>query len=42
MIREFDDIYYERIRVYKTQYVTDIQSAADYALLSKFLLSSLS
>ena len=33
LIREFDDNYYDKIRVYKTRYVTDIQSAADYALL---------
>ena len=33
LIREFDDNYYDKIRVYKSLYVTDIESAADYALL---------
>ena len=33
LIREFDDNYYDKIRVYKSRYVTDIQSASDYALL---------
>ena len=33
LIREFDDNYYDKIRVYKSRYVTDLQSAADYALL---------
>ena len=33
LIREFDDNYYDKIRVYKSRYVTDIESAADYALL---------
>ncbi len=33
LIREFDDNYYDKIRVYKSRYVTDIDSAADYALL---------
>lgn len=33
LIHEFDDNYYDKIRVYKTRYVTDIQSASDYALL---------
>ena len=33
LIREFDDNYYDKIRVYKTQYVTDTESAADYAIL---------
>lgn len=33
LIREFDDNYYDKIRVYKSRYVTDIRSAADYALL---------
>lgn len=33
LIREFDDNYYDKIRVYKTRYVADLQSAADYALL---------
>ena len=32
LIREFDDNYYDKIRVYKTRYVTDILSASDYAL----------
>ena len=32
LIREFDDNYYEKIRVYKTQRVTDVGSAADFAL----------
>ena len=33
LIREYEDNYYDRIRVYRSRYVTDIQSAADYALL---------
>ena len=33
LIREFDDNYYDKIRVYKSRYVTDIRSASDYALL---------
>ena len=33
LIREFDDNYYDKIRVYRSRYVTDIDSAADYALL---------
>lgn len=33
LIREFDDNYYDKIRVYKSRYVTDLQSTADYALL---------
>ena len=33
LIREFDDNYYDKIRVYKSRYLTDIESAADYALL---------
>ncbi len=33
LIREFEDNYYDKIRVYKSRYVTDIDSAADYALL---------
>ena len=33
LIREFDDNYYDKIRVYRSRYVTDIGSAADYALL---------
>ncbi|MBQ4512994.1 MAG: hypothetical protein II969_08370 [Anaerolineaceae bacterium] len=33
LIREFDDNYYDKIRVYKSRYVTDIESASDYALL---------
>ncbi len=33
LIREFDDNYYDKIRVYKSLYVTDIESAVDYALL---------
>ena len=33
LIREFDDNYYDKIRVYTSRYVTDIDSAADYALL---------
>ena len=33
LIREFDDNYYDKIRVYKSRYVTDIDSAADYAFM---------
>ena len=33
LIREFYDNYYDKIRVYRSRYVTDIDSAADYALL---------
>ncbi|MBQ6342250.1 MAG: hypothetical protein IJI41_03900 [Anaerolineaceae bacterium] len=33
LIREFDDNYYDKIRVYKSRYVTDLESAADYALM---------
>ena len=33
LIREFDDNYYDKIRVYKSRYVTDLESTADYALL---------
>ena len=33
LIREFDDNYYDKIRVYKSRYVTDIWSVSDYALL---------
>ena len=35
LIREFDDNYYDKIRVYRSRYVTDIQSTADYALLTR-------
>ena len=33
LIREFDDNYYDKIRVYKSRHVTDTDSAADYALM---------
>ncbi len=33
LIREFDDNYYDKIRVYKSRYATDLRSAEDYALL---------
>ena len=32
LIREFEDNYYDKIRVYRTQHVTDIPSAAGFAL----------
>ena len=33
LLREYDDNYYDKIRVYRSRYVTDIDSASDYALL---------
>ena len=33
LLREYDDNYYDKIRVYRSRYVTDIESASDYALL---------
>ncbi len=32
LLRESADNYYDKIRVYRSRYVTDIQSASDYAL----------
>ena len=33
LLREYDDNYYDKIRVYRSRYLTDIESASDYALL---------
>ena len=33
LLREYDDNYYDKIRVYRSRYVTDVESASDYALL---------
>ena len=33
LLREYDDNYYDKIRVYRSRYVKDIESASDYALL---------
>ncbi len=32
LLREYNDNYYDKIRVYRSRFVTDIQSASDYAL----------
>ncbi len=32
LLREYDDNYFDKIRVYRSRYVTDIQSASGYAL----------
>ncbi len=33
LLREYDDNYYDKIRVYRSRYVTDIESASDYTRL---------
>ena len=33
LLREYDDNYYDKIRVYRSRYLTDVESASDYALL---------